>query len=141
MEGLDTEMIHSEDSNSPEVLAAKKKIYDAFAGLFREEEDVDVTFTIKGVEIKAHSLVLKRRCSFLRNLLKHTKVNPIPINDVEPEIFDILLEFLYTGIVSDWAKVEPNVVDLLKAANMVRSKWFPGILSNYHHLILIKLFF
>ena len=64
----------------------------------------DISFDVKGQKImRAHLVILKAMTpDFVRtlNLEEHGSSNPVPISDVEPEIFQLMLEFIYGGTVT-----------------------------------------
>lgn len=65
-------------------------------------DDYDVTFSVGGEqaeEIFAHRTILKARAPFLADVVADNPDvnNPIPIDDVEPAIFRMLLRFIYGG--------------------------------------------
>lgn len=120
------EAIISEDSNSPDVLEEKKKAVKAIAKLFDSKLLSDVTFVVRGVEFPAHKSILAVRYKYFETMFKSWKEaddNKIIIDNIAPEVFNIVLEFVYIGHLSGWvAKLEAHAVDLIKASNMVCSK-------------------
>lgn len=124
-------LINSEDSNSPEVVAEREKVRESCAKLFDTKLFSDVTIVVKGVkgdchEFLAHKLILSARYKYFATLFsnwKEANENRITINDIEPEVFNIILEFIYKGQLSNWKeKLERHAVDLIQATDMVCSK-------------------
>ena len=91
----------------------------------------DISFDVKGQIIQAHLVILKAMAPDLvrtLNLDEHDASNPVPISDVEPDIFQTMLEFIYGGTVTfpeqseaEYAKAIINAsdkygVDSLKVA-------------------------
>jgi hypothetical protein len=63
---------------------------------FNDEGTADVTFRVMGRVIFAHKWILETRAPDLAVLCDSCdKANPLPIEDVEPEIFEIMVKFLY----------------------------------------------
>lgn len=101
---------------------------------------------MKDVEFPAHKLILSARYEYFALLFsnwKQAKDNKITIHDSAPEVFNIILEFIHKGQLSNWEeKLETHAVDLIKASNMVCSKcpetigYFIQIIIN--HLIVIN---
>lgn len=121
--------VFSEDSNSPDVLEGGDEVTKFISMLFDTKKYSDVKFVVNGIEYRAHKIILLRFDYFESMFDKNWeegKQNEIPIRDVEPEIFDIMMEFVYKGRLLNWTeKMEKYSVDLIKAANMVRSKTSP----------------
>ena len=75
---------------------------DDFFRLLQSGEHTDVTFLVGGVRITAHRLILASRCEYFRSLLfgdmkeAHSDA-VIPLPDVTPESFRVLLEYMYSG--------------------------------------------
>ena len=71
----------------------------------------DISFDVKGQIIQAHLVILKAMAPDLvrtLNLDEHDASNPVPISDVEPDIFQTMLEFIYGGTVSFSEQSEAN---------------------------------
>lgn len=112
----------SEESNSPEVLEEQRGVTVFVSGLFDTKKRYDVTFEVNGIEYHAHKLILSRFDYFdsMFSNWKEGKEKKIPISNVTPEIFNIMLEFIYKGRLVNWKhKMKQHSVDLLKAADMV----------------------
>lgn len=122
------EAITSEDSNSPEFQADIKEARKQIGDLFGAEIFSDVTFLVKGVKFRAHKLILSARCEYFKSMLSkfvEADANEVTIEDIEPEVFKIILEFIYKAQLSHHEeKLEAHAVDLIKAADMVCSKTF-----------------
>jgi speckle-type POZ protein len=69
--------------------------------LFDNMQFSDVNFNIGGREFPAHKNILAARSTYFEAMFKHpTKenlTNQIKIEDIEPEVFQELLRFIYTG--------------------------------------------
>eukprot|EP00956_Cyclotella_meneghiniana_P018427 scaffold30656_cov62-Cyclotella_meneghiniana.AAC.3 len=67
------------------------------SNLMKNENDADVTFDVKGQLMYAHTIILKERAPDLVTDFCDAcdKSNPIPIQDVEPEVFKAMLQHAY----------------------------------------------
>ncbi len=85
---------------------------------FTNRSDTDVCFVIDGKEIKAHKMILSARspvfAAMLKSGMKESVSNRVEIDDIAPDIFEVLLQFIYTDRV-DLTNIDPK--DLLAAAN------------------------
>lgn len=126
--------VFSEDSNSPDVLEERNEARKYVSTLFATKDFSDVTFVVNDIEYHAHKNILSRFdyfYSMFKNW-KEGKENKIPISDVAPEIFNIVLEFIYENRLSNWSeKMKEHSVDLIKAANMVCSKTCPETIDYF----------
>ena len=61
----------------------------------------DVVFNVDGREFPAHKSILSVRCEVLAAMFqdptKENSTHQVKIEDIEPEVFQVLLHFLYTG--------------------------------------------
>jgi hypothetical protein len=71
--------------------------------LFDDEESTDVSFEVKNRVFHAHKCILKVRSPALAELSEQfDKKTPMPINDIEPEVFEIMIKNIYgKSIVAD----------------------------------------
>ena len=80
----------------------------------------DVNFYVRGREFPAHKIVLIARSKVFAGMFQHpTKenlTNQVTIEDLEPEVFEELLRFIYTGRVT-LAKMETTAAGLVMAAD------------------------
>lgn len=79
----------------------------------------DLTFLIAGVQFPCHRIILASASPYFQALLTHTfkenNLNSIELRDIEPEIFSLLLNYIYSGQIE---LDENNVQDLLIASDM-----------------------
>ncbi|XP_073841539.1 speckle-type POZ protein-like [Musca autumnalis] len=73
-----------------------------FANIFASKEFSDVILVAQdGIELKAHKLVLCARspvfAAMFRNNFEESKTNRIKIDDMDAEVIEEMLKFLYTG--------------------------------------------
>ncbi|XP_057341771.1 TD and POZ domain-containing protein 1-like [Microplitis mediator] len=98
---------------------AKHSIYDDLNQLLVNKLGSDVTLVAGNKEFKAHKPILMARCPeffriFTINELNGINESRIIVPKMDPKIFEMILEFIYTDKVSD---VENNVVMLLEVAD------------------------
>ena len=95
------------------------------SSLLFDEESADICFDVnspsdetkQSVQVYAHRNILKARAPDLFRLCAGYDVsNPMPINDVEPDIFRELMRFIY-GLRMDNTDWEVDSKNLLEAAN------------------------
>jgi len=87
--------------------------------VMNHQESSDVKIVCKGVEFKCHRCILISTCSAFKAMLKgetaENLTNIISIEDSTPESVELMIEFLYTGVIPGIpAAVE---MDLFKLAN------------------------
>jgi speckle-type POZ protein len=74
-------------------------------GLFEDLKFSDIAFNVRGRQFKAHKNILAARSKFFTAMFDHpTKenlTNQIEVEDVEPDVFNEILRFIYTGKVSE----------------------------------------
>jgi hypothetical protein len=84
--------------------------------IFLDEDSADIAFKVKGHNIYAHKAILKAQAPDLAELCDGCdETNQMPINDVEPEIFQLMLKTLYGSKLTpvDWHE---NSESILRAA-------------------------
>jgi BTB/POZ domain/MATH domain len=64
--------------------------------LHRNADFADVEFVVRGVSFKAHKCILWSRCPLLCTFVEETSNESVLIPGIEPSIFSILMEFIYT---------------------------------------------
>jgi speckle-type POZ protein len=89
-------------------------------GLFNSMQFSDVILNIRGREFPAHKNILSARSKYFAAMFKHPmkeqSTNQIKIEDIEPEVFQELLHFIYTGRISK-ATMEKMAANLFIAAD------------------------
>jgi hypothetical protein len=64
--------------------------------VFLDGDNSDVAFNVKGQIFPAHKVILKCHASDLFELCEANDIeNPMPIDDVELEVFQVMLGFVY----------------------------------------------
>ena len=88
------------------------------AKFFMSMSNSDVTFVIGKKEFQAHKTILSARspvfAAMFQHNMKEASLNRVDVVDIEPDIFQALLRFIYTDQVD---LTSENSEDLLSAAN------------------------
>lgn len=78
-----------------------EKLSQSFRELYTGNKNSDITIKVKYREFKAHKAILRTRSSVFDTMLSldesATTNDVISIDDCEPDIFDKILFFIYTG--------------------------------------------
>jgi speckle-type POZ protein len=107
--------------------------------LFDSMSSSDVHFNVRGRDFSAHKNILAARSKVFAAMFKHptkeNSTNQIEIEDIEPEVFDQLLRFIYTGKVP-LEKLETMVIGLFIAADKYLMDGLKMKCENYllHHM-------
>ena len=81
-------------------------------------DDADVVFKVSDETMHAHNLILKANSPDLYSICQGcTKEKPIPIDDVTPEIFRFMLEYIYGGKAPEAEYTLKNGKAIIDAAN------------------------
>ena len=69
--------------------------------IFKSQEFSDVTIVANEREFKAHKAILAARSPMFRGMFSHdmkeTKFNRVEVTDVDPDVLEEMLRFIYTG--------------------------------------------
>ena len=107
-------------SNRVYVKESEKLALERFSSLLQDQSFVDVTFCVKGVNVKAHSVIVAAGSPILSAMFQHdfeeNRTRTVIIDDTKAQVFLQLVQYLYTGSASDIEK-EDVTVDLLIAAD------------------------
>jgi speckle-type POZ protein len=112
----------TESSADPSSLAidCSGELITHLDGLFDNMQFSDVNFNIGGREFLAHKVILSARSQYFAAMFQHptkeNSTNQVKIEDIEPEFFDQLLRFIYTGRVP-LDKLETMAAGLFIAAD------------------------
>jgi speckle-type POZ protein len=107
--------------------------------LFDNMQFSDVNFNIGGREFLAHKVILSARSQYFAAMFKHpTKeqsTNQVKIEDIEPDVFQELLRFIYTGRVP-LEKLETMAASLFISADKYLLEELKLNCENYllHHM-------
>lgn len=85
--------------------------------LFLDEDDTtDIAFKVKGVLIYAHRVILKAQAPELAEMCENcNKANPMPVDDVEPEVFRTMLKHVYGEVILTDGMISQSM-SIIKAA-------------------------
>ncbi|XP_057319185.1 speckle-type POZ protein B-like [Microplitis mediator] len=96
----------------------QRKITDDLKKLYNSQINSDVTFIVGNEKFKAHKIILSARSpvfsAMFTHKMKENRDNKVAIPDIEPKIFNKLLEFIYTDEIND---LDMDAVSLLEAAD------------------------
>jgi len=83
----------------PRIEVPPSDLAEHFGKLLETKEGVDVTFSVSGVDLTAHKMVLAARSPVFRAELygpmKEGGTEPIVVEDIHPDVFRGLLHFIY----------------------------------------------
>jgi speckle-type POZ protein len=102
--------------------------------LFDKTPFNDVNFNIGGRDFPAHKVILSARSQYFAAMFKHptkeNSTNQIKIEDIQPEVFQEMLRFIYTGRVST-ATMETMAVGLFISADKYMLNGLKNECENY----------
>mmetsp|Transcript_12300 Transcript_12300/g.30077 ORF Transcript_12300/g.30077 Transcript_12300/m.30077 type:complete len:396 (+) Transcript_12300:214-1401(+) len=74
--------------------------------ILESKEDADVVFYVRGMSILAHKLILKMNAPILFSLCRNRSMDaPLSIEDTSPEVFRIIIQYIYIGETSEAMKL------------------------------------
>lgn len=86
--------------------------------LYENQEFSDIVLVVKGKEFNAHKMILAAHSQVFSAMFKHKmeekRQNRVEITDIEPDVFEEMLYFIYTG---KSRNLENTASDLLVAAD------------------------
>ena len=95
-------------------IVKQPNLVDDIFKLFGEDSTADMAFSVGGRMIFGHRLILKVRAPELFQLAEQFDVDtPMPINDVDPELFEMMLKHLYGKSISSyyWRKHSKQILE------------------------------
>jgi len=100
----------------------KPLLSSQFNSLLQTEDFTDVTFVVENEKFQCHRIILSARCEYFRALLfgglrEANCGEEIVLKDTPVVSFRVLLQYLYSGIVSLKRLKEEDVIDLLGLAH------------------------
>lgn len=103
-----------------------------FDKLFNDEGSADVAFQVKGTVFYAHRAILKAQAPGLYVLAEQfAKQTPMPINDVAPTTFKIMLKYVYgkSILAHEWKNHSKQILDAsrnygLSALKLEAEAWY-----------------
>lgn len=91
----------SGQSNMMQLKVPDCRLSKDFENLLNDSEFTDCTFSVGGVEFKAHKAIVAARSPVFRAMFGHqmeeSKCNRVVIQDISSDVFKEMLSFLYTG--------------------------------------------
>ena len=85
--------------------------------LYLQKDNTDVCFVVKNKEFNAHKIVLRQRSKILHSMIEgSTDGKVFPIHDVREEIFEAMLEYVYTVKTPPFNKID-DIKGILVAAD------------------------
>jgi speckle-type POZ protein len=129
------------ESADPAVLAIDcgGGLSSQFEELFDDMSLSDVILNVRGREFPAHKLILSARSKYFAAMFKHPmkeqSTNQIKMEDIDPDVFQALLRFIYTGRVRT-ATMETMAANLFIAADKYLLNELKNECENYfrHHM-------
>jgi hypothetical protein len=97
-----------------DVIGAEPTLAGDIYRLFLDKDTADVSFKVKRRVFHAHKVILKVRAPDLGVLAdSFDEKSPLPIKDVKPEIFEIMLKSVYGKIIhpSEWHEHSKDILD------------------------------
>lgn len=85
--------------------------------LLEEGKNADVTFKVGKQTFPAHSLIVKNNAPILGEYCKNKKRGHVVIKDLSPEVFNLVLVYVYSGCYPDNDDVVEMGKELIDAAN------------------------
>ncbi|XP_057317899.1 speckle-type POZ protein B-like [Microplitis mediator] len=96
----------------------QRQMTDDFKELYDSKINSDVILVVGNEKFKAHKIILSARSpvflAMFTHEMKEKRDNEVTIPDIEPEIFNKLLEFIYTDDINN---LDMDAASLLEAAN------------------------
>ncbi|XP_057318380.1 speckle-type POZ protein B-like [Microplitis mediator] len=96
----------------------QRQMTDDFKELYDSKINSDVIFVVGNQKFNAHKIILSARSpvflAMFTHEMKEKRDNEVTIPDIEPEIFNKLLEFIYTDDINN---LDMDAASLLEAAN------------------------
>jgi speckle-type POZ protein len=120
------ERIEGEIQSNGDMVASGKQFqlingFDQLERLFEDMTLSDVTLNVNGRQFKAHKCILASNSQVFLAMFEHpTKeniTNQVVIEDIEPEVFQELLRFIYTGRLSSPVTLDTMATRLFVAAD------------------------
>ena len=123
---------HAYDIKQP--LNHNKELLEDIEDLHEEMKHSDVTFTVRGNRFEAHKNILSARSKVFAAMFDHPskekKTRIVDVTDIEPDVFEELLHYIYTGKVPS-KQMEEVAVELLAAADKYQLEKLKKACGNY----------
>ncbi|CAO2200997.1 unnamed protein product [Urochloa humidicola] len=98
-----------------------------FGNLLKEKKGVDVTFLVGGETIEAHKIVLAARSPVFKaeffGHMRESGTSCVTVEDMQPEVFEALLHFIYNDSLPDMGDLEGNHMMWHLLAAAIDMRW------------------
>ena len=98
----------------------EKEVLQDLEDLYEDKKKSDVTFNVRGKKIQAHKNILIARSQVFAAMFDHPSKEKmtgiVDVTDIEPDVFEELLNYIYTGRVPS-EQMEQLAIELLAAAD------------------------
>ncbi|XP_036063319.1 speckle-type POZ protein-like [Onychomys torridus] len=95
----------SDQKRKPEIQVPKCTLADELGELWKNSHFTDCCLLVGGQEFRAHKAILAARSPVFRAMFEHdmeeSKRNRVEIHDLEPQVFKVMMGFIYTGRAPD----------------------------------------
>ncbi|CAL5007566.1 unnamed protein product [Urochloa decumbens] len=100
----------SETTRVSEIQVPPSDLSEHFGKLLLEKEKADVTFSVGGETFPAHRMVLATRSPVFKaelyGQMKERRARHVTVEDIQPDVFKALLQFIYTDSLPDWGDLD-----------------------------------
>ena len=122
---------------SPPLETAKENVLHYLANLLNSEKGSDVEFIVQGKKIRAHSFIIEGGSPVLASMFQHDMIESsnrsVIVKDVDPEVFQQLLHFLYNG---DAPRIEE--VKITEPLFIAADKYQVNLLKKWCSSLMLK---
>ncbi|XP_036032375.1 speckle-type POZ protein-like [Onychomys torridus] len=95
----------SDQNKKPGILVPRCTLADDLGELWLNSRFTDCCLVVAGQEFRAHKAILAARSPVFRAMFQHdmeeSRKNRIEIPDLEPQVFKVMVDFIYTGTAPD----------------------------------------
>ncbi|XP_052588117.1 speckle-type POZ protein-like [Peromyscus californicus insignis] len=95
----------SDQNRKPGIQVPKCTLADELGELWENSQFTDCYLVVSGQEFWAHKAILAAHSPVFRAMFQHdmeeTRKNHVEISDLEPQVFKVMMDFIYTGTAPD----------------------------------------
>ncbi|KAI4499440.1 hypothetical protein M0802_005336 [Mischocyttarus mexicanus] len=109
------------------IIPSTVELYQRLEKIYSDKKSTDVKINVNGKEFLVHKIIISRSCvlmDMLKNSLSKNNKNVIDIINTTPEVFEVILKYLYIGETGDidFHRQDQNtfLFDLMLAADFYR---------------------